>query len=217
MWLPRCGGGLPRQLMGEGGRAPEARTQGKGAAAVAAEGRPRVNDAWRRRAAVSRRAGGGGTGQRRSSDGRGPPQRPCAARRVCARRHRTEGGHAQSRQQCGVAAPRERGGPATARSLTWRLPTTTTNDGTCRRTALELGYRHIDCASAYGNQKVVGEGMADFLAQGRRAELFITSKLWMDDRQPERVRWVEGVRGGGRLSPSTASGGGGGPAARWRA
>jgi glycerol 2-dehydrogenase (NADP+) len=40
----------------------------------------------------------------------------------------------------------------------------------------EGGYRHIDCAWAYGNEKEVGEGLR---ASGvRRSEVFITSKLW---------------------------------------
>lgn len=42
--------------------------------------------------------------------------------------------------------------------------------------ALKTGYRHIDCAWAYGNEKEVGEGLR---ASGvPRSEIFITSKLW---------------------------------------
>ncbi|KAI6039562.1 NADP-dependent oxidoreductase domain-containing protein [Pisolithus marmoratus] len=42
--------------------------------------------------------------------------------------------------------------------------------------ALRNGYRHIDCAWAYGNEKEVGEGLR---ASGvPRSEVFITSKLW---------------------------------------
>ncbi|KAL4079733.1 NADP-dependent oxidoreductase domain-containing protein [Scleroderma citrinum] len=42
--------------------------------------------------------------------------------------------------------------------------------------ALRKGYRHIDCAWAYGNEKEVGEGLR---ASGvPRSEVFITSKLW---------------------------------------
>lgn len=51
--------------------------------------------------------------------------------------------------------------------------------------AIKSGYRHIDCAAAYGNEKSVGEairksGMA-------REELFITSKLWNDDKGYENT------------------------------
>ncbi|KAL4072383.1 NADP-dependent oxidoreductase domain-containing protein [Scleroderma yunnanense] len=42
--------------------------------------------------------------------------------------------------------------------------------------ALRSGYRHIDCAWVYGNEKEVGEGLR---ASGvPRCEVFITSKLW---------------------------------------
>lgn len=53
---------------------------------------------------------------------------------------------------------------------------------------MEVGYRHFDCASAYDNQELVGQGLSRFISQGRRAEFFITSKLWMDDRRPEKVK-----------------------------
>lgn len=40
----------------------------------------------------------------------------------------------------------------------------------------EAGYRHIDGAFAYGNEKEVGEGIK--LSGVPRSELFITSKVW---------------------------------------
>eukprot|EP00887_Chlorella_sp_A99_P004505 scaffold34.g4505.t1 len=56
------------------------------------------------------------------------------------------------------------------------------------RAALDLGYRHLDCASVYGNQALVGEGLKTFLAEGRREELFITSKVWNDAHRPAAAR-----------------------------
>ncbi|MEA1930268.1 MAG: aldo/keto reductase [Euryarchaeota archaeon] len=41
------------------------------------------------------------------------------------------------------------------------------------RTALEAGYRHIDCAEGYGNEREVGEALAAY----DREELFVTSKV----------------------------------------
>jgi len=43
------------------------------------------------------------------------------------------------------------------------------------RTALEIGYRHIDTAEMYGNEKEVGEAVRDLGLD--RAEVFVTSKL----------------------------------------
>ncbi|KAI0823490.1 Aldo/keto reductase [Trametes gibbosa] len=40
----------------------------------------------------------------------------------------------------------------------------------------DVGYRHIDCAWAYGNEKEVGEGLRR--SGVPRSEIFITSKLW---------------------------------------
>jgi len=47
-------------------------------------------------------------------------------------------------------------------------------------TALKSGYRHIDCARAYGNEKEVGNGLSSSIKQGlvKREDVFITSKLW---------------------------------------
>lgn len=46
--------------------------------------------------------------------------------------------------------------------------------------AIQAGYRHIDCAAAYGNQKEVGVGIADGIQKARinRYDLWVTSKLW---------------------------------------
>jgi diketogulonate reductase-like aldo/keto reductase len=47
------------------------------------------------------------------------------------------------------------------------------------KAALEAGYWHIDTASIYGNEDMVGRAVADF---GNRKELFITTKLWNNDQ-----------------------------------
>lgn len=43
---------------------------------------------------------------------------------------------------------------------------------------LEVGYRHIDCASIYGNQKEIGKAFRNIFKKIPREEVFITSKLW---------------------------------------
>lgn len=49
------------------------------------------------------------------------------------------------------------------------------------RGALEVGYRHIDCAAVYGNEHRIGEVLAQAIVEGLpREELWITSKLWND-------------------------------------
>lgn len=45
------------------------------------------------------------------------------------------------------------------------------------RDALEIGYRHIDTAQAYGNEKAVGRGLAR--SGVPREEVWLTSKLWL--------------------------------------
>ena len=46
--------------------------------------------------------------------------------------------------------------------------------------ALKMGYRHLDCARVYGNEKEIGEVIADNLKDGtvKREELWITSKFF---------------------------------------
>lgn len=50
------------------------------------------------------------------------------------------------------------------------------------RTALELGYRHIDTAAIYGNEEGVGRAIAE--SGIPREELFVTTKLW-NNRQTD--------------------------------
>ena len=48
--------------------------------------------------------------------------------------------------------------------------------------AISVGYRHIDCASVYGNEKEIGQTLNEVLRSGliRREQLWITSKVWND-------------------------------------
>ncbi|MFZ0034360.1 MAG: aldo/keto reductase [Sedimentisphaerales bacterium] len=50
------------------------------------------------------------------------------------------------------------------------------------RGAIAVGYRHIDCASVYGNERQIGEILSEVLQSGKikRQELWITSKVWND-------------------------------------
>lgn len=45
--------------------------------------------------------------------------------------------------------------------------------------ALEAGYRHIDVASYYGNEKEVGEAVRE--SGILRKDIFVTTKMWNDD------------------------------------
>ena len=52
-------------------------------------------------------------------------------------------------------------------------------------TALEMGYRHIDTAQIYGNEESVGAGLA--AADVDREEIFLATKVWIDDLDHEGV------------------------------
>ncbi|XP_077325242.1 estradiol 17 beta-dehydrogenase 5-like [Lithobates pipiens] len=56
--------------------------------------------------------------------------------------------------------------------------------------ALEVGFRHIDCAFIYGNEVEVGRAIREKIAGGtlKREDIFYTGKLWLTDHTPERVR-----------------------------
>lgn len=55
--------------------------------------------------------------------------------------------------------------------------------------AIKQGYRHLDSACDYGNEKEAGEGIARAIADGlcTREELWITSKLWNTFHRAEHV------------------------------
>lgn len=55
--------------------------------------------------------------------------------------------------------------------------------------AIEVGYRHIDCAAIYQNEREVGQGIADAIEGGlvKRKDLFMTSKLWNNAHRREDV------------------------------
>lgn len=51
--------------------------------------------------------------------------------------------------------------------------------------AVRLGYRHIDCAAVYGNEKEIGRAIKELIDEGTvtRDELWITSKVWNDSHE----------------------------------
>ncbi len=55
--------------------------------------------------------------------------------------------------------------------------------------ALEVGFRHLDCAELYGTEDIVGDAMQEAFEAGtvRREDLFVTTKLWNNNHRPERV------------------------------
>lgn len=55
--------------------------------------------------------------------------------------------------------------------------------------ALRTGYRHLDCARIYKNEKEVGEGIAESIREGvvQREQIWVTSKLWNSDHAAANV------------------------------
>jgi diketogulonate reductase-like aldo/keto reductase len=58
------------------------------------------------------------------------------------------------------------------------------------KTALEVGFRHLDAAERYRNEAAVGEAIQEAFKAGtlQREDLFITTKLWNTNHRPERVK-----------------------------
>ncbi|XP_018415600.1 PREDICTED: aldo-keto reductase family 1 member C1-like isoform X1 [Nanorana parkeri] len=62
--------------------------------------------------------------------------------------------------------------------------------GEATKVAIDVGYRHIDCAFIYGNEVEVGRAINAKIADGtvKREDVFYTGKLWCNNQAPERVR-----------------------------
>ncbi|MFI5030527.1 MAG: aldo/keto reductase [Reyranellales bacterium] len=58
------------------------------------------------------------------------------------------------------------------------------------KAALEVGFRHFDCAERYRNEQAVGDALQDVFKAGaiRRTDVFVTTKLWNNNHRPERVK-----------------------------
>jgi len=69
------------------------------------------------------------------------------------------------------------------------LGTFASTEGDCKAVVIDAilnkGYRHIDTASIYQNEGVIGEALQEVFATGKvkREEVFITTKLWQDERE----------------------------------
>jgi len=57
------------------------------------------------------------------------------------------------------------------------------------RSALDIGYRLIDTAGAYGNEAEIGTVLHEYISKGKlkREDVFITTKLWCTHNRPEEV------------------------------
>jgi 2,5-diketo-D-gluconate reductase B len=66
---------------------------------------------------------------------------------------------------------------------TWRLDGRECEEGVAD--ALAAGYRHVDTAAVYGNEEDVGRGLR--AAAIDRDEVWLTTKVWPDDLEPDRV------------------------------
>jgi diketogulonate reductase-like aldo/keto reductase len=75
----------------------------------------------------------------------------------------------------GLGVFRAGSGAATENAVTW---------------ALEAGYRHVDTARIYGNERDVGRAVRRWCERSgvERGEIFVTTKLWNDDHGFDRAR-----------------------------
>jgi diketogulonate reductase-like aldo/keto reductase len=61
---------------------------------------------------------------------------------------------------------------------------------TATKAALEAGFRQLDAAERYRNEKEVGEAIQEEFKAGKikREDMFIATKLWNNNHRPERVK-----------------------------
>ncbi|PQE13503.1 aldehyde reductase protein [Rutstroemia sp. NJR-2017a WRK4] len=71
---------------------------------------------------------------------------------------------------------------------TWNLDVSEENTTEAVAYAIEIGYRQIDCAAAYGNEGAVGRGIREGLRRAGigRGEIWVTGKLWCDCHGDEK-------------------------------
>jgi 2,5-diketo-D-gluconate reductase B len=69
---------------------------------------------------------------------------------------------------------------------TWQITGADATEGV--RDALAIGYRQIDTARGYENEAEVGRGIAE--SGVPREEIFLTTKIFMNDYEPDRLKWA---------------------------
>lgn len=76
---------------------------------------------------------------------------------------------------------------------TWQAPPGEV--GAALEYAVRNGYRHLDLAHIYENQKEIGQSLKKLFDEGvvKREDLFITSKLWNSSHQPAEVEVELGI------------------------
>jgi alcohol dehydrogenase (NADP+) len=72
---------------------------------------------------------------------------------------------------------------------TWKLSADTASQAVTYALG-ECGYRHIDCAAAYGNESEIGSALKKLFDSGKiqRGNIFVTSKLWNTAHGKKDVR-----------------------------
>jgi diketogulonate reductase-like aldo/keto reductase len=60
--------------------------------------------------------------------------------------------------------------------------------------AAEVGYRHFDCASVYGNESQIGEALREIQRSVPREDLWITSKVWNDKHNAVEAACEQSLR-----------------------
>ncbi len=71
---------------------------------------------------------------------------------------------------------------------TWKMEDGTATEAV--KSALESGYRHINCAPIYLNEADIGAALDDAFQRGivKRQDVWVTSKLWCNRHRPDLVR-----------------------------